>query len=134
MASGNKTPPAYKTGDDYEKWCKKIRIWRDFTSLEDTKQGPALFLTLEDDAQDAVLELEAEKIKAKDGVEQIITCLDKLYKKDKTQSAFDALEAFEGYKRPKAELPFQRYFLKRYFFKCYNKILENYYILIDYCI
>ena len=125
MASGNKTPPAYKTGDDYEKWCKKIRIWRDFTSLEDTKQGPALFLTLEDDAQDAVLELEAEKIKAKDGVEQIITCLDKLYKKDKTQSAFDALEAFEGYKRPKAELPFQRYFLKRYFFKCYNKILEN---------
>ena len=102
MASANnKTPPAYKTGEDYDKWCKKLRIWQEFTSLDAEKQGPALFLTLEDEAQDAVLELETEKIKAKDGVETIIACLDKLFKKDKTQSAFEALEAFEGYKRPK---------------------------------
>ena len=102
MASANnKTPPAYKTGEDYDKWCKRLRIWKEFTSLDEEKQGPALFLTLEDDAQDAVLELETEKIKAKDGVENIIVCLDKLFKKDKTQSAFEALEAFEGYKRPK---------------------------------
>ena len=102
MASGNiKTPPAYKTGDDYDKWVKKIRIWKEFTSIEAKKQGPALFLTLEDEAQDAVLELDNDKIKAVDGVEQIITCLDKLFLKDKTQSAFEALEAFEGYKRPK---------------------------------
>ena len=77
---------------------KKIRIWKEFTSLEAKKQGPALFLTLEDEAQDAVLKLETAKIKAVDGVEQIITCLDKLFLKDKTQSAFEALEAFEDYK------------------------------------
>ena len=103
-SSNNKTPPAFKNGDDYEKWCKKIRIWQAFTSLEDKKQGPALFLALEDDAQDAVLELDPAKIKAKDGVDEIISCLDSLFKKDKTQCAFEALEAFEGYKRPK-DLP-----------------------------
>ena len=66
--------------------------------------GPALFLTLQDDAQDAVLELDADKIKGIDGVEQIIKCLDSLFKKDKTQCAFEALETFESYKRPK-DLP-----------------------------
>ena len=104
MASNNKTPPAFKNGDDYDKWCKKIRIWQSFTNLDDTKQGPALFLVLEDDAQDAVLELDPAKIEAKDGVKNIISCLDELFKKDKTQSAFEALEAFEGYKRPR-DLP-----------------------------
>ena len=67
---------------------KKIRIWKEFTSIEAKKQGPALFLTLEDEAQDAVLELDNDKIKAVDGVEQIITCLDKLFLKDKTQECF----------------------------------------------
>ena len=103
-SSDNKTPPAFKKGDDYDKWCKKIRIWQAFTNLEAKRQGPALFLALQDDAQDAVLELDADKIKGIDGVEQIITCLDSLFKKDKTQCAFEALETFESYKRPK-DLP-----------------------------
>ena len=100
MASNIKTPPAFKNGDDYEKWCKKIKIWQSFTSLEATKQGPALFLVLEGEAQDAVLELDTDKISSATGVKEIITCLDALYLKDKTQSAFEALEAFEGYRRP----------------------------------
>ena len=100
MASNIKTPPAFKNGDDYEKWCKKIKIWQSFTSLEAIKQGPALFLVLEGEAQDAVLELETDKISSATGVKEIITRLDALYLKDKTQSAFEALEAFEGYRRP----------------------------------
>ena len=101
MASSNiKTPPAFKSGDDYEKWCKKLTIWQCLTSLEAAKQGPALFLVLEGEAQDAVLELGTEKVTGATGVKEILTCLDKLYLKDKTQSAFEALEAFEGYKRP----------------------------------
>ena len=101
MASSNiKTPPAFKNGDDYEKWKKKLTIWQCLTSLEATKQGPALFLVLEGDAQDAVLELDTAKITSATGVKEILDILDKLYLKDKTQSAFEALEAFENYKRP----------------------------------
>ena len=59
-----------------------------------------MFLVLEGEAQDAVLELGTEKVTGATGVKEILTCLDKLYLKDKTQSAFEALEAFEGYKRP----------------------------------
>ena len=55
MTSNIKTPPAFKNGDDYEKWCKKIKIWQSFTSLKATKQGSTLFLVLEGEAQDAVL-------------------------------------------------------------------------------
>ena len=99
MASSNiKTPPAFKNGDDYEKWKKKLTIWQCLTSLEATKQGPALFLVLEGDAQDAVLELDTAKITSATGVKEILNILDKLYLKDKTktQSAFKALEAFEN--------------------------------------
>ena len=44
--------------------------------------------------------MDTEKISSEAGVQEILTFLDKLYLKDKTQSAFEALEAFEGYKRP----------------------------------
>ena len=101
MASANqKAPPTFEKGQDYTKWIKKIRIWQKLTSLEAAKQGPAVLFALSDEAQDAVLELEEDKIASETGVANIIKCLDKLYLKDKTQTAFDALEAFESYKRP----------------------------------
>ena len=101
MAHYNKAPPALNKGDDYEKWKKKLTIWQKLTSFDDTKQGPALVLSLDDESQEAVLELEEEVISAEGGVESILEVLDGLYLKDKTQSAFDALEDFEGYRRPK---------------------------------
>ena len=48
-----------------------------------------------------MLELEQEVISAADGVEKILEVLDGLYLRDKTQSALEALEDFEGYRRPK---------------------------------
>ena len=101
MASGNlKAPPTFEKGDDYQKWVKKLKIWTKLTTLETAKQGPAVLFALSDEAQDTVLELEEDKIAHANGVNNIILCLDKLYLKDKTQTAFDALEAFESYKRP----------------------------------
>ena len=58
-------------------------------------------LSLDDESQEAVLELTEEEISAEGGVDSIIKVLDDLYLKDKTESAFEALEAFEGYRRPK---------------------------------
>ena len=101
MASANqKAPPTFEKGNDYAKWIKKLKIWQKLTTLEAAKQGPAVLFALFEEAQDAVLELDEEKIACNTGVGNIIECLDKLYVKDKTQTAFDALESFEGYKRP----------------------------------
>ena len=119
MASYNKAPPAFNKDDDYIKWCKKIKIWESLTSLEKSKQGPALFLALDDDSQEAILQLDHDEIACDDGVENIINKLDKLYLKDKTQSAFEAFENFEGYRRP-YELPISEYCNE--FDKRYNKV------------
>jgi len=47
MASNFKTPPFFNKGDDYEKWEKKINIWKTLTTLEEKKQGAAVFLVLD---------------------------------------------------------------------------------------
>ena len=101
MASASvKAPPAFNKGDDYTKWKKKLGIWQKLTTLEVAKQGPAVLFVLSEEAQDAALGLEEAAIACATGVKNITECLDKLYLKDKTQTAFDALEAFETYKRP----------------------------------
>ena len=86
MASANfsKAPPVFKKGDDYDKFKKKLEIWQMFTALEKKKQGPALVLSLDEDTQDSVLELEQAKIGGETGVAEILKVLDRLYLKDKT--------------------------------------------------
>ena len=100
MSGNHKTPPSFKKGDDYAKWKQKLQIWQNFTSLPKDKQGGAVFMVLEEEAQDAVLELNSEVLATDDGVKNILKSLDGLYEKDKTLSAFEALEEFENYKRP----------------------------------
>ena len=99
--SYNKAPPLLSSCKTYADWKKLIHIWTELTSLDKKKQGPALVLTLEGKAQEAALELSQEDITDEDGVEQILTRLDKIYEKDKLTEKFNAIERFEGYKRVK---------------------------------
>ena len=73
MATGsNKVPPAlskYKTDDD---WIKALNIWSKFTDLAKNKQGPAVFLSLEGEAQEAILKLAEDIITSDNGVKHII--------------------------------------------------------------
>ena len=75
-----------------------VEVWRQCTTLEPEKQGPAVVLTLEGEAQDAVLELDTSEITQTDGIDKIITRLNKIYKKDEPTQKYNALEAFETYK------------------------------------
>lgn len=95
----HKNPPPFNKGDNYENWKKTLEIWQLVTPLEVNKQGAAIFLSLEKEAREAVLELPQEDIAGDEGVNNILNCLDNLYLKDKTQSAFEALEEFESLKR-----------------------------------
>ena len=78
---------------------KLVEVWRQFTTLEPEKQGPAVVLTLEGEVEDAVLELDTSEITRTDGIDKIITRLNKIYKKDELTQKYNALEAFETYKR-----------------------------------
>ena len=99
MSSINKSPPILKNCKSYNDWLKLLDIWCTFTSLEPEKQGPAIVLSLEEEAQEAVLELSTSVITQKDGVKKIITKLDSIYKKDELTQKYNDLESFENYKR-----------------------------------
>ena len=86
MATYTKAPPALNKDDNYPKWKKKLGIWQQLTSFEKTKQGPALVMSLDDESQEAVLELSQEVISAEGGVASIIEVLDELYLNFKGQN------------------------------------------------
>ena len=78
---------------------KLIDISRKFTNLEPGKQGQAIVLSLQGEAQDAILQLDTTVISGTDGVNKIIERLNRLYKKDELTEKYNALESFETYKR-----------------------------------
>ena len=96
----SKTPPSLSKCKTYEDWLKLFKVCRCFTNLPVERQGPALVLSLEDEALDAVLEINDEDIAKENGVDAIIEHLNRLFKKDYTITKYQALEAFETFRRP----------------------------------
>ena len=71
MASDSpKTSPSLSKCKTYEDWFKPIKVWRHFTDSPATRQGWALVLSLEDEALDAVLEID-EDITKENGVDSM---------------------------------------------------------------
>ena len=68
MASNNNSPPLLSKSKSYTDWLKLIDIWIKFTNLEPEKQGPVIFLSLEGEAQDGILELNTPLISGRDGL------------------------------------------------------------------
>ena len=62
------------------------------------RQGSALMLSLEDEALDAVLEIDESDISKENGVDFIIERLNRLFKKDSTVIKYQTLEAFMRFK------------------------------------
>lgn len=96
-----KSPPEMRDGLSYSDWKKELAIWCAFTDLEKKRQGGALFLTLAGKARETVLaEVALVKINADSGVDAITHALDKLFEKDKAESAFASFENFIKFRRP----------------------------------
>ena len=73
---------------------------RPFTNLPASTQRSALAVSLEDEALDAVLEIDNEDIAKENGVDAITERLNRLFKKDPTITKYQALEPFEAFRRP----------------------------------
>ena len=100
MSSHWKAPPKLK--EPYISWKEELKVWENFTDLEKTKQGGALFLSLPDpsSARNAVLELGAAVINSATGVDKIIEKLDTIYLKDGHIATYQAWQAFNKFRRP----------------------------------
>ena len=59
-----------------------------------------MFLTLEGEACETVSELDVNDINSDNGVKNITACSDRLYLKNKTQTAYEAFDSFERFRRP----------------------------------
>ena len=93
-------PPSLKDVT-YSNWKTEISIWSDFTELADEKKGPAVFLSLTGQARESVRQdVTADKLKEKTGLKNLLDCLDKLYLKDQTCSAYEIYEEFEKFVKP----------------------------------
>ena len=105
-----KDPPSLKDAKNYEDWLKLLKIWGLYTTIPPTKQGPSLILSLTGEARDAALELKTEDISSANGVTNIITKLNSLYKADNTLKKFNTITNFENFKR-KADCNIQQYII-----------------------
>ena len=90
-----KAPPLLLKCELNEDWLLKINIWQVFTKEDETKQGRAIFLSLEVKTHEPVRNISPVLIKSKDGVKEIMKVLDKLCKCDKVQLGFEIYNTFE---------------------------------------
>lgn len=124
MAYGGhyKTPPLFSESKPYTRWVDEVRVWQIVTDLDETKQGPAIALSLpenEGTVRDKVFsELGVDKLKKKDGVTILIAFLDKIYKKDELSAAYETYTDFDRFKR-NTQMPMEHYVTE--FEKLYNK-------------
>ena len=94
-----KNPPSLDKDKDYALWKNEVAMWQLVTDLEKKKRGLALALTLQGKPREVALEMDAAKLNAENGVEVLMTELDKVFEKDKMDQAYSAYTAFDKYQR-----------------------------------
>ena len=130
MAKSFKNPPKLEQHDNYENWEKSLKLWRLATDLPKPKQGIAVALALTGKARDKVLELDINDINSDNGLDLVIAELDKIYKKDNIDTAYEAFEKFITFRREPSM------YICEYtneFDKRYNKAKSHGFTLADSC-
>ena len=111
MSKSIRNPPKLTECKNYEQFVQLIKIWQIATDLPKEKQGAALLLSLEGEAQRAALRVKENELQSDDGIVKVIDELDKLFYQDKTTQKFKALEDLENLKKTKS-LTMQQYLLE----------------------
>ena len=75
----------------YDSWKREIQLWKVDTNISPSRQAPAGFLSLTDQARTAILEIDISLLNAEDGIDKLVEKLDTLFLEDKNQSAFICL-------------------------------------------
>ena len=78
-STSSKTPPALSQSKTYEDWLNCFRIWCLYTELPKKCQGLALVLSLEEEAQEVVLEIPESDIASENCVDFMTNHHNRLY-------------------------------------------------------
>lgn len=99
--SSIKQPPVFNPSedDDYASWKADVEIWQTCTSVEATKQGPAVYLSLRGRAKDAARGLTAAELGVANGVKVVTDKLDGIFLADESTRAYCAFKELIEYRR-----------------------------------
>ena len=95
--SSFKNPPAFTDGKSYETWKNEIHMWQSLTELAKDKQALAISLSLSGRARDAAMEMDLADLSTDDGVDKLLTELDKLFLRNKVDLAYATYKAFDQF-------------------------------------
>ena len=102
LAASLVLPPPFLEGKgSYENYKKELEIWQLMKTCSAEEQGAIVFRSLRNNekAKNAALELTAQQIGSKDGLELILGKLDKVYLGDENLRIITSLDQFENFKR-----------------------------------
>ena len=104
MSKSLKSPPQFDPdADNYEQFKKDLQIWELFTDLDVKKKGPAVYLSLNKKAREAVRSLTVDQINSATGLKTITDRLDEVYLADKNTRAYTSFQSFYKCKRESGE-------------------------------
>ena len=91
--------PTLSRYEDFEECKHDVDIWQAVTELEEKKQGPVLYRSLEGQAKKACSNIAVKDICDKDGFNLIMQKLENVFAKDAEQVASEDCMKFETFKR-----------------------------------
>ena len=93
-------PPSLNCIEEFDDWMHETEIWQCLTDLEVKKQGPAIYLSLDEKIRKTCSDIKVKDLNSEGGVDILINKLKALFAKDSNQAAYLAYDKFETFKRP----------------------------------
>lgn len=98
MATGYRNPPKFDE-ETYDSWKNELAIWVLVTDLDKKKQALAVTLSLSGKAREAALAIDASELNKDDGIKTLLAELDKVFQKERVDSAYEAYKTFDAYRK-----------------------------------
>ena len=102
-----KVPPVFTELKPYSRWVDEVRAWEALTDLDKKKRGIAIALSLPEEGKASIRDkvfnqLTVAELNDDEGVNKLITFMDKIFKKDELSEAYEAYTEFDRFRRTKA--------------------------------
>ena len=119
-------PPAYNTAKGYERYKQELLAWKEITATVKKKQGILIALSLPETDDTGIRErvfdeLKIEDLSKEDGLETLMTYMDKQLGKDDLSDCLEKYEQFDSFERSD-QVSMAEYVSK--FEQHYNRILK----------
>ena len=94
-----KQPPKFDENSSYEAWSNEVKIWQNLTDLDTTKQALAVTLSLKGKARETAVRVPVDELNSNNGMQVLFTTLDKVFKKEDKDLAYEAYTTFDNFMR-----------------------------------